>query len=137
MMGIEMLEHGKRYQRSQQFIKILNGLWTEPPGTFNFESEHYTVRGGYVMPQPSATPHPLIVNVGIGRLCFAVADIDSVAKHLAAQGVEFVGPVSPYEVAAGVRPSGVEARFLGVRDPDGTVIEYAQFAQNALDVLKT
>ena len=76
-------------------------------------------------------------NVGIGRLCFEVADIDSVAKHLAAQGVEFVGPVSPYEVAAGVRPSGVEARFLCVRDPDGTVIEYAQFAQNALDVLKT
>ncbi len=75
-------------------------------------------------------------NVGICRLCFEVADIDSVAAHLASRGVEFVGPVSPYETAPGVRPSGVDARFLCVRDPDGTVIEYAQFAQDALDVLR-
>ena len=34
-------------------------------------------------------------NVGICRLCFEVADIESVAQHLAAHGVEFVGPVSP------------------------------------------
>ncbi len=64
MMGIEMLEHGKRYQRSEDFIKILKGLWTAPPGTFNFESEFYTVRHGYVMPMPSAQPHPPIVNAG-------------------------------------------------------------------------
>lgn len=64
MMGIEMLEHGKRYQRSADFIRILKGLWTEPPGSFDFESEHYTVRGGYVMPQPQARPHPPIVNAG-------------------------------------------------------------------------
>ena len=76
-------------------------------------------------------------NVGIARLCFEVADIESVAAHLAAQGVSFVGPVSPYETAPGVRPSGVDAKFLCVRDPDGTVIEYAQFAHDALDVLRS
>jgi catechol 2,3-dioxygenase-like lactoylglutathione lyase family enzyme len=75
-------------------------------------------------------------NVGIVRLCFEVADIESVASFLSSKGVEFVGPVSPYETAPGVRPSGVEAKFLCVRDPDGTVIEYAQFAQDALDVLR-
>lgn len=75
-------------------------------------------------------------NVGIARLCFEVADIESVALHLEARGVEFVGPVSPYETAPGVAPSGVEARFLCVRDPDGTVIEYAQFANDALDVIQ-
>ncbi|MGD9603453.1 MAG: VOC family protein [Gammaproteobacteria bacterium] len=76
-------------------------------------------------------------NVGIARLCFEVADIDAVARFLAERGVEFVGPVAPYETAPGVKPSGVEARFLCIRDPDGTVIEYAQFAQDALDVLRT
>lgn len=75
-------------------------------------------------------------NVGIARLCFEVADINAVAAHLREQGVEFVGPVSPYETAPGVAPSGVEARFLCVRDPDGTVIEYAQFAADALDVIR-
>ena len=75
-------------------------------------------------------------NVGIARLCFEVADIDGVARFLSSRGVAFVGPVSPYETAPGVKPSGVEARFLCVRDPDGTVIEYAQFAHDALDVLR-
>ena len=64
MMGIEMLDHQARYERSEAFIRILKGLWTEPPGTFDFESPHYTVRGGYVMPQPVAKPHPPIVNAG-------------------------------------------------------------------------
>jgi len=77
MMGIEMLEHEDRYRRSDHFIQILKGLWTEPPGTFDFESEYYTVRGGYVAPQPVARPHPPIVNAGssdnardmVARLC--------------------------------------------------------------------
>ena len=64
MMGIEMLPHEDRYQRSEHFIKILKGLWTEPLGSFNFESEYYTVRDGYVAPQPVAKPHPPIVNAG-------------------------------------------------------------------------
>ena len=81
-------------------------------------------------------PYATLDNVGICRLCFEVDDIESVARHLAAQGVSFVGPVSAYETAKGVAPSGVEAKFLCVRDPDGTVIEYAQFAQDALDVIR-
>jgi catechol 2,3-dioxygenase-like lactoylglutathione lyase family enzyme len=90
----------------------------------------------FLDPPTSGKPYRTLDNVGIARLCFEVADIDGMANYLASQGVEFVGPVSPYETAPGVRPSGVEARFLCVRDPDGTVIEYAQFAQDALDVIR-
>ncbi|MDA0822268.1 MAG: LLM class flavin-dependent oxidoreductase [Proteobacteria bacterium] len=77
MMGIEMLEHENRYRRSEDFIKVLKGLWTEPLGTFNFKSEYYTVRDGYCAPQPIADPHPPIVNAGtssdardmVARIC--------------------------------------------------------------------
>lgn len=87
--------------------------------------------------QPTAAEaYGSLDNVGIARLCFEVADIDAVASLLESKGVEFVGPVSPYETAPGVAPSGVEARFLCVRDPDGIVIEYAQFAADALDVIR-
>ncbi|MEA2624369.1 MAG: hypothetical protein QOD06_414, partial [Candidatus Binatota bacterium] len=50
--------------------------------------------------------------------------------------VELVGPVTPYDTAFGVRPQGVEAEFLCFKDPDGTILEYAQFAGDASDVLK-
>ncbi len=65
MMGIQLLEHQERYKRTADFISILKGLWTAEPGTFAFESEWYSIRGGYVMPKPIQKPHPPIVNAGI------------------------------------------------------------------------
>lgn len=90
----------------------------------------------FLDPPGSSEPYKSLDNVGIARLCFEVADIEAVASLLEENGVEFVGPVSPYETAPGVAPSGVNARFLCVRDPDGIVIEYAEFAQDALDVIR-
>ena len=77
MMGIELLPHEERYQRTTAFIEILKGLWTEEPGTFDHESPWYQIKGGYVMPQPMHKPHPPIVNAGtsdaardlVARLC--------------------------------------------------------------------
>ena len=68
-------------------------------------------------------------------LVLTVADCRASYETFKRNGVEFVGPVTPYETAHGVRPHGVEARFLCFKDPDGTIIEYAQFAGNATDVL--
>jgi len=90
----------------------------------------------FLEPATAGEPYKTLDNVGIARLCFEVEDIEAAAKHLESNGVDFVGPVSPYEIAPGISPSGVEAKFLCVRDPDGTVIEYAQFAQDASDVIQ-
>lgn len=86
MMGIEMLDHEARYERSEEFIRILKGLWSEPPGSFNFSSRHYQVRNGYVMPQPRCKPHPPIVNAGTSPA----------AREMAARQCDFafVCPVS-------------------------------------------
>lgn len=65
MMGIDILPHAERYQRTRAFIEILKGLWTEPPGTFNHDSPWYRIRNGYSLPQPVQKPHPPIVNAGI------------------------------------------------------------------------
>lgn len=89
----------------------------------------------FLDPPTAGTAYPTLHNVGIGRLCFEVSDIDAAAEHLKANGVQLVGPVSPYEVAPGVRPEGVEARFLCFKDPDGTIMEYVQFAGDAHDVV--
>jgi len=67
MMGIGLLPHAERYQRTAAFIEILKGLWTCEPGTFNFDSPWYHVEGGYVMPQPVQKPHPPIVNAGVSE----------------------------------------------------------------------
>ena len=77
MMGIELLPHAERYQRTTAFIEILKGLWTQEPGSFTHVSPWYHITDGYVMPQPMQQPHPPIVNAGtseaardlVARLC--------------------------------------------------------------------
>ena len=105
MMGLAMLDHSKRYQRAEDFSKILLGLWTTPPGSFDFESAHYTVRGGYVMPQPTALPHPPIVNAGT-----STAAREMVARHC---DWAFVCPVSMDDAQALAADFKTRARSYG------------------------
>jgi len=77
MLGLEILEHEQRYRRTAAFIEILKGLWTEPPGAYQHESEWYRIQNGVVLPPCQAQPHPPIVNAGssgaaretVSRLC--------------------------------------------------------------------
>lgn len=65
MMGIDLLPHAERYQRTKAFIEVLKGLWTQAPGSFNYVSPWYTIKGGTCLPPPQQQPHPPIVNAGI------------------------------------------------------------------------
>jgi alkanesulfonate monooxygenase SsuD/methylene tetrahydromethanopterin reductase-like flavin-dependent oxidoreductase (luciferase family) len=67
MMGIEVLPHAERYERTAAYIEVIKGLWTSEPGTFNHESKWYHIRGGSVMPQPTQKPHPPIANAGVSE----------------------------------------------------------------------
>ncbi len=64
MMGIDILGHSDRYRRTEDYIRIIKGLWTEAPGSFDFTSHWYEIHGGWVSPQPIRKPHPPIVNAG-------------------------------------------------------------------------
>lgn len=67
MMGIEVIPHDERYQRTEAYVEILKGLWTSPPGTYNHESKWYRVTDGWVSPLPVAKPHPPIANAGVSE----------------------------------------------------------------------
>jgi dimethylsulfone monooxygenase len=65
MMGVEVIPHDERYQRTEAYVEIIKGLWTSPPGTFNHESQWYRITDGWVSPLPVAQPHPPIANAGV------------------------------------------------------------------------
>ncbi len=88
--------------------------------------------------KPTAgSAYPALDNVGVGRLAFQIDNLEEAVAQLEANGVQLVGPISSYEVAPGVRPHGVDARFVCFKDPDGTIIEYVQFAGDAGDILSS
>lgn len=90
----------------------------------------------FIDPKTQGSPYPTLHNVGINRICFEIDDIEASVEMLKSRGVEFAGPIARYEIAPGVMPEGVEARFVCAYDPDGTVIEYVEFAGDAMDVLE-
>ncbi len=92
MMGIDILDHDERYRRTEEFIQCLKGLWEEAPGSFDYESEWYRIKGGYVSPQPASLPP--IVNAGSSE-----AAREMVAKHcdwsfMAPPSLELAGEIA-------------------------------------------
>lgn len=65
MMGIDILPHAERYERTTAYVEILRGLWSSEPGTFEHHSPWYDIMGGYVMPQPERQPP--IANAGVSE----------------------------------------------------------------------
>jgi FMNH2-dependent dimethyl sulfone monooxygenase len=61
--GEPWLDHDERYRRSEEFIRVLKGLWTadEP---FHFRGDFYRINGGWVKPKPLTQPHPEVFQGG-------------------------------------------------------------------------
>lgn len=109
------------------------------PGSGRMRAVFMRMRGGrktpfldlleFLDPPTGGSANPTLNHVGLARLCFEVEDLDAAVVLLRSRGVEFVGPVAPYESAPGVMSAGVDARFICFKDPDGTVLEFAQFVR--------
>jgi glyoxylase I family protein len=76
----------------------------------------------FIDPPPDGRPYPTLNHLGIARLCFQVDDIEAAAARLQARGVELVGPIGELVTKGG----GMRSKVLCFRDPDGTVLEYAE-----------
>jgi dimethylsulfone monooxygenase len=51
-------EHGERYDRTEEFIDILKGLWTEE--TFSYHGKYYEIENAYLSPKPVRKPYPTL-----------------------------------------------------------------------------
>ncbi|BAZ29932.1 luciferase family protein [Cylindrospermum sp. NIES-4074] len=60
--GEPWLDHDERYRRSEEFIRVLKGMWTEDE--FHFKGDFYRINGGWVKPKPISSPHPEIFQGG-------------------------------------------------------------------------
>jgi catechol 2,3-dioxygenase-like lactoylglutathione lyase family enzyme len=68
-------------------------------------------------PATSAEPNPPVNKLGMGRIMFAVTDIDEVLARLQARGATLVGEVAQYEDMY---------RLCYIRGPEGILIALAQ-----------
>jgi dimethylsulfone monooxygenase len=64
-LGEPWLEHDERYRRSEEFIRVLRGAWTEDH--FSFSGDFYRIHGYNLKPKPVSSPHPEIFQGGTSR----------------------------------------------------------------------
>ncbi len=60
--GAEWLEHDERYVRSEEFIRVLKGMWTQQ--RFSFAGQYYRIDDVPMEPKPAQKPHPTIFQGG-------------------------------------------------------------------------
>jgi F420-dependent oxidoreductase-like protein len=65
--GIPFPPLKERFDRLEEQLAIIKGLWTTPPGErFSFSGRHYELRECANGPRPAQSPHPPIVVGGAG-----------------------------------------------------------------------
>ena len=69
--GIEWIQHEDRYRRSDEYLQVLKGLWTED--AFSFEGKFYRIKSGSLNPKPLQKPYPAIYQGGNSALSQQVA----------------------------------------------------------------
>jgi F420-dependent oxidoreductase-like protein len=72
--GIPFPELGERFDRLEEQLAVVTGLWSTPVGErFEHEGEHYRVAGSPALPKPVQAPLPIIVGGGGPRRTPALA----------------------------------------------------------------
>lgn len=107
--GEPWLEHDERYRRSEEFIRVLKGMWTED--NFQFRGDFYRINGGWVKPRPiNQNPHPEIFQGGNSKAARRMASRVSDWYFMNGNTVEGVKE-QIQEVSALARQQGRQVKF--------------------------
>ena len=79
--GIQFDEHDDRYARTEEWLHVLNGVWTEK--TFSFKGKYYTVDETVAEPKPVRQPRPPIYAGGESEAAkrLITRDCDAYVTH--------------------------------------------------------
>ena len=104
----EELGHDTRYERTEEYLQVLDGLWTRDK--FTFEGKYYRLKDASVYPHPVQKP----------RIPFFMAGASGVARAIAVRRAEYsvFWGETPEQVAGEVR------KMEGMLDGTGKRLKY-------------
>jgi dimethylsulfone monooxygenase len=106
--GEPWLDHDERYRRSEEFIRVLKGMWTEDE--FHFKGDFYRINGGWVKPKPISSPHPELFQGGNSKAARRMASRVSDWYFMNGNTIEGVRSQIE-EVSALARQEGRKVKF--------------------------
>jgi F420-dependent oxidoreductase-like protein len=65
--GVPFPPVGERFERLEEQLEVVTGLWTTPPGQrYSFAGRHYTLTDSPALPKPVQVPRPPVIVGGYG-----------------------------------------------------------------------
>ncbi|HEY1485050.1 MAG TPA: LLM class F420-dependent oxidoreductase [Micromonosporaceae bacterium] len=117
--GIEFPEMADRFDRLEEQLELLTGLWETPVGKrYDFAGRHYTIADSPALPKPVQTPHPPLIIGGAGK-----KRTPALAVKYAA---EFNANFKPVEETAALFRRVRTACSAAGRDPETLTLSVAQ-----------
>jgi len=104
--GLAFDQHDDRYARTSEWLKVVDGLWTQK--RFSFDGERYQLKDAICEPKPVAKPRPTI---------YAGGESESAKTLIATQCDAYVMHGDPVEAIA-PKISDMKARRTAVGGPD-------------------
>jgi F420-dependent oxidoreductase-like protein len=115
--GIPFPSTGERFDRLEEQLEIITGLWTTPVGeTYDFAGNHYRVEASPALPKPVQQPRPPLIVGGWGP-----KRTPRLAARFADEFNAFMGPADAAAQFARVRQACEEAG----RDPKSMTLSSA------------
>ncbi|GAB2623850.1 LLM class F420-dependent oxidoreductase [Paractinoplanes abujensis] len=66
--GIPFPPVGERFDRLEEQLEIITGLWSTPLGrTYDFQGKHYQINDSPALPKPAQAPRPPVIVGGHGK----------------------------------------------------------------------
>ena len=120
MLGAPVLSHDDRYARSEEFLTVIKGSWTEDQ--FSWSGTYYEVEGATLSPKPIQQPHPPIYVGGESepgrRLGAKMADIFLINGRPLADIREIIQQVQALAAGYGRRLRFGMSAFVICRDTE-------------------
>jgi dimethylsulfone monooxygenase len=106
--GEPWLDHDERYRRSEEFIQVLKGMWTQDE--FTFKGDFFRINQGWLKPRPISKPHPEIFQGGNSKAARRMAGRFSDWYFMNGNSVEAVKEQID-EISAIARQEGRTVKF--------------------------
>jgi FMNH2-dependent dimethyl sulfone monooxygenase len=106
--GVPWLEHDERYRKSEEFIQVLKGLWTQD--RFDFKGDFFSINNAWLEPRPISKPHPEIFQGGNSKAARRMAGRYSDWYFMNGNSVEKIKEQID-EVSAIARQAGRRVKF--------------------------
>lgn len=110
--GMPFASPGVRIARMEEAVKIIKGLWSEPP--FTFSGVYYSVTELDGLPKPAQKPRPPIMIGGGGRRVLSIA-----AREADIVGLNFTTTREGWWDFSSIKPEAVDQRMEWVREAAG------------------